>query len=43
MDKIIEQVLSPMHRIIEVTRIKKNKKNTETGESSKENSGSDEV
>jgi len=37
MNKRMKQILSLMHRIMETTRIKNRKKDTETGESSKEN------
>ena len=39
MNKRKKQILILMHRIMETIRIKNNKKDTETGESSKENSG----
>ena len=38
MNKGMKQILIPMHKIMETTRVKNNKKDTETGESSKENS-----
>jgi len=38
MNKRMKQILILMHRIMETIRIKNNKKDTETGESSKENS-----
>ena len=39
MNKRMKQILSLMHKIMGTIGIKNNKKNTETGESSKENFG----